>query len=306
MRVASYDIGSNSIILLVAERDGQGVWQPIEDHVDVARISEGLDAHGVLGEPGIARAEAVLRRFTARARSLGVDEVVVTGTAPFRRANNGPDVAVRLARTIGTAVDVISGEREAELALLATQRAFPDLKEMLVVDIGGASTELIRASENTSAMVSIDIGSVRLTERCVRNAPLKPNDHSALALALDTALFTSKVEAILSGPPVPMVGIAGTVTTVLTAALGMDVYDPTVVHGSRLSLSAIDDVFTRVSSVSLERRKGIAGVPPKRADVLPAGAALLGALVRRAGVDHIRVSDRGTRWGRLHAEFDRP
>ena len=178
-RVASYDIGSNSVIMLVAERAPDGDWLPIDDRVAVARLSEGLDASGVLSDEAVRRTEEILVRFADKASELNVRQVVATGTAPFRRSSNGADVANRLSNAIGTHIKVVSGDREAHLSLLATRRSFRDVGDMLVVDIGGASTELVRARpELAAAMTSIDIGSVRLTERCVREAPMSDEDRA--------------------------------------------------------------------------------------------------------------------------------
>lgn len=304
MRVASYDIGSNSIILLVAERGAGGIWRPVHDAVVVARISEGLDQSGVLAEPAIQRAEAALRDFAAVAADLDVERTFVTGTAPFRRSSNGAEVAERLGRIIGAPVDIVSGEREAGLALRATQGAFPDLEELLVVDIGGASTEIVRATDAGVEMVSLDVGGVRLTERCVSAHPIAASELDALKAAVNQALTSPEVKPLLAQSGLPLVGVAGTVTTLVTAALEMDTYDANVVHGYELRLSEVERLIAELAAESVEERNQRPGIPAKRADVLPAGAVILASVMRAAGVDCVRVSDRGQRWGRIHVELD--
>lgn len=304
MRVASYDIGSNSIILLVAERGEDGIWRAVYDDVVVARISEGLDQSGELAEPAIARAEAALRDFAAVAAEMDVERTFVTGTAPFRRSSNGALVAERLSHVIGAPVDIVSGEREAALALRATQGAFSDLGELLVVDIGGASTEIVRSTESGVEMVSLDVGGVRLTERLVSAHPIAPSELAALRSAVGDALSAPNAAPLLAQTGLPLVGVAGTVTTLVTAALEMDTYDAAVVHGYELELSEVERLIEELSAETVAQRNRRAGIPPKRADVLPAGAVILASVMRAAGVATVRVSDRGQRWGRIHAELD--
>lgn len=299
MRVASLDIGSNTALMLVAEQRDGG-WERVEDHAEICRVSEGLDASGVLARDAVARTRTVIARYAARAAELGVDRIVATGTAPFRRASNGADVAVELSHALGATVDVVSGEREADLALLATRDAFREYPALRVVDIGGASTEIIAArADGERALVSMDLGSVRLTERCVGQHPWSRDDRSEVRAAIGEVLGNSEVRALLGNADGPLVGIAGTVTTLCAASLELSAWDPDRVHGHALSVSEIDRLATALSHLSVAQRAALPGISPKRADVLPSGAALLSAIAVAAGVDEVLVSDRGVRWGRL-------
>ena len=301
-RIASIDIGSNSVLMLIAERDAEGVWQRMDDHVRVTRISEGLDQSGVLAPTPVARTRETLIAFAALAREAEVARVWITGTAPFRRASNGHEIAASFADVFDVPVTVVSGEREAELSLLATQLSFPALDPMIVVDIGGASTEIILAQGTQSSMVSLDIGSVRLTERCVSANPIPSTDIAALRGVIEAELDRPEVAELLSGPSAALIGIAGTVTTVATVTLGMETYDDTRIHGYRLDASTVETLANELAKESVEERLQRPGLPQKRADVLPAGALLLALIADRVGASEIVVSDRGTRWGRLYAE----
>ncbi|MFT6396246.1 MAG: exopolyphosphatase/guanosine-5'-triphosphate,3'-diphosphate pyrophosphatase [Bradymonadia bacterium] len=301
-RIASVDIGSNSVIMLVAEPDGNGGWTRLVDRVAVTRISEGLDFSGRLALEPVARTRAKLEEFALEAREMEVRAAMITGTAPFRRSTNGAEVAESLGSVFGAPVTVVSGEEEAALSLLATQRSFPALRSMLVVDVGGASTELIYADESGSEMVSMDIGSVRLTERCVPSHPLTTEAAAALAATIDDELARPEVAAIFAKEAEAVVGIAGTVTTLVTVALGMDDYDDQVVHGYRLGTGSVGELFEALAAESVEQRCMRPGLPAKRADVLPAGAFLLSKILTNAGASEVIVSDRGTRWGRLYRD----
>ena len=300
-RVASIDVGSNSVLMLVAERVGEGPWARVEDAAEVTRISEGLDASGSLAPAPVERTLAQLRRYVARARELGVARFVATGTAPFRRADNGADVARMLGRELGLRLDVVSGEREAELSQIATRDAFPELDAMTILDIGGASTEVIALPRGGAAeVISLDVGAVRLGERFGTAAALDAPAADALREAVAEAI---RPAAHLLAPGRPVIGIAGTVTTLATAAMGLDVWDAERVHGFRLRADEVRRLRDALAPMRVEERAALPGVPAKRADVLPAGAALLAALLEAADASEVIVSDRGVRWGRL-AEFD--
>ncbi len=294
--IASIDIGSNTVLMLLAEERG-GVWSGVRDHAEITRISEGLDGSGVLAEGAILRTIQALSGFVEIARNAGASEILATGTAPFRRSANGEEVAARIGTELGITVEVVSGEREAELSLLATTHSFPAYDEMYVVDIGGASTEVIAFGSPHAPMQSLDIGSVRLTERCVRNDPPDAADRARLEAALEQAL--DRVDVRLSAAA-PLVGIAGTVTTVACLDLELADWDADRVHGHVMSAARVGDIAEELIGRSVAERAAMTGMEPKRADVIAAGALLLARLMERLSVQRLIVSDRGLRWGRLY------
>lgn len=300
-RVASFDIGSNTVIMLIAERGAEG-WHVVTDEAEITRVSEGLDRHGSLFREGLERTAEALARFDELAQDFAVDHRIATGTAPFRRAANGAEAAAELSLLIGTAIDVVSGEHEAELSLLATRGAFPELTRAQIVDIGGASTELIDAfPDGSHGVVSLDVGAVRLTERCVTGDPVSAADRAALQEAVTGALARASVKRFV--PPPVLVGVAGTVTTLAALSLELEVYDAEQVHGLRLSREEVVRLEQALFALSLAQRKGLAGMPAKRADVIPAGALLLRSVMDHLGAEEVLVSDRGIRWGRLYERF---
>ena len=306
-RLASVDIGSNSVLMLVVDHTPDG-FVKVDDLVAVPRISQGLDASGVLAEPAIARVEAVLAELRAHADALGVDAMVATGTAPFRRSGNGADVAERLGAALGARIDIVTGEHEAELSLLATRRAFAELDRFVVVDIGGASTEVIVVDGDRVQSTSLDIGSVRLTERCVEDAtrPLAARDRRAIDAAIDAAFDDHRLGALVGDGQRPLIGIAGTVTTVATVSLELDEWDDEKVHGLTLTRDEVRRIADALPLLTATQRAALPGLPAPRADVLPAGTRLLWRLIDACDADGVTVSDRGTRWGRLHEVFGTP
>ena len=302
MRVASLDVGSNSVLMLVAEKRRDGSWERVEDHAEVTRISQGLDQSGVLSEEAIARTEAVLLRFAARARALQADAFYATGTAPFRRSSNGLETAERLSRALGFPLDVVSGEEEAALTLDATLASFPEIQRNWLVDIGGASTEVIFCDGGQRSMISLDIGVVRLTERYVLEHPLRDGAVAQLRASVREALQTH-LRARESG--LPLIGVAGTVTALAALDQRMERWDADRIQGYRMPLSRVEELARELSSLSLEARAALPGLDPRRADVAPAGAWLLFELGTLLEISEVVVSDRGLRWGRLLGGGDR-
>jgi exopolyphosphatase/guanosine-5'-triphosphate,3'-diphosphate pyrophosphatase len=170
----------------------------------------------------------------------------------------------------------------------------------MVVDIGGGSTELVVADRGAVVFRrSLPLGSVRLHERHIKGDPPSPGEASALEAEVG-AILDQAPEAFDGPPLAALVGVAGTVTSLAAMALRLDAYDPARVHGARLALTDIDAQVRRLQEATQAQREQMVGLDPRRADVIFAGALLLRCLVRRAGLEVVRVSDRGIKWGLFH------
>jgi exopolyphosphatase/guanosine-5'-triphosphate,3'-diphosphate pyrophosphatase len=216
----------------------------------------------------------------------------------MRDARGGEQFRVRAAELLGVEPRVIGGDEEARLTFkggLSGLNLAPTT-EVVVFDIGGGSTEFIRgvASGRVAQAVSLDIGSVRLTERCVREDPVSIEDLSRLEATIAETLANNPVKA---GPGVRVVGVAGTVTTLLAIANNVDPYDAKRVHGAELSTESAHRVFELLKRTPLEQRCLLPGLSPKRADVIVAGALLCARVLESLGAESMLVSDRGVRWG---------
>lgn len=296
MRVASIDIGSNSILLLIAEKTTEGRWRRVEEHTEVARIAEGLDAHGALQARAIARASAVLLRFVERARALDVDTILLTGTAPFRRASNGRAVAAEFERLLGLPFMVASGHEEGTLTLRATIDSFPDFQELGVLDIGGASTELMHRTDEGITSQSVDVGVVRMFETFVDADP--PSDASLRKMnAYIQHQLKEGVQRL--GETTPVVGVGGTITSLAALDLNLEQWDPDAVQGHVLSIQNIETLGRKLWPMRVQERCDELGVDSRRADIIGVGAWFLYAMCRHLNLSEIVVSDRGLRWGRI-------
>lgn len=296
MKVAAIDIGTNTVLLLVAEmREGRLV--AVEEHATITRLGQDVDKTRKLAPEAVERTHACLDRYAEIVKRLGVARIDVVGTSAMRDAGGGEAVRAHVAARFGVEARTISGDEEARLTFAGALSglALPEGR-VVVFDIGGGSTEIVEGDLPTRAIhfaQSYDVGSVRLTERHVRSDPPTRDERAAVAQSATDAF--ASVPASVRG--VPVVGIAGTVTTLAAVSLGMTTYDSSRVHGHTMAVTELERVVERLSSVALDERKTIAGLEPKRADVIVAGGLVALAFLRHAGASSVIVSDRGVRWG---------
>jgi exopolyphosphatase/guanosine-5'-triphosphate,3'-diphosphate pyrophosphatase len=299
-RYATLDVGTNSVLLLAAERGPDGVFRPLAERIEITRLGRGVDRTGMLAPEALDDTLAAIGKFAAEARALGCSAIAATATSAARDARNG-HVLIERARELGVPVEIIGGDREAQLSWSAVASEFSRSGEKLaVIDIGGGSTEVIVGEgARFSFRHSFDVGSVRLTERHVRGDPPSRESLDELKTALSTAL--SGVPGVAAGTRV--VGIAGTYTTACSILHAVEPYDVAKVHGRVVPLAELDALADRLAGLTLEQRRHVPGLSPKRADVIVAGAFLAAASVRALGADHVTIGDRGVRWGYLYDRF---
>lgn len=294
MRVATIDIGSNSVLLLVAEADERGRLRAIAEDSELTRLGRGVDETGVLDEKALSNTLEAIGRFANEARSLGATRLAATATSAARDARNGSRL-LDGAASLGIPVEIISGDREAQLAYRAVAADFRRKGETLaVVDIGGGSTEVIVGDgEAIDFRRSFDVGAVRLTERYLRGDPPIPDS----LRQLDEALGKQLAGVPVLPPSARVVGIAGTFTTLAAMTLELERYDATKIHGFELDLVELDHFAIALAEMPLAERLRLPGLHPRRADVIAAGARLAAAVTHRLGVKRVTIGDRGVRWG---------
>jgi exopolyphosphatase/guanosine-5'-triphosphate,3'-diphosphate pyrophosphatase len=303
--LATIDVGTNTTLLLVARAENAGAVTVLDERAEITRLGRGIGLGGALGAEGISRTLDVLRGYAALARQHGA-RIAAVGTEALRRAPNGSDFLGPAAEILGVPVEVIDGAREAALTFRAAAASFPAEARsgaLVVVDIGGGSTEIILSDRGAVTWsASLPLGSVRLTERHVRDDPPTPAEVDAIEREVDGALAAVPWPG---GPSATVVGVAGTVTSLAAMALRLATYDPTRVHGYDLDVAALDAEVARLRASKQDERERIVGLDPRRADVILAGALILRRLAAAARASVIRVSDRGIRWGLLYAALER-
>lgn len=300
-RFAAIDVGTNTVLLLVAEREPDGTFRAVDERMELTRLGRGVDRTRELAPEAIDDTVRAVADFAHAARADGARELVITATSAARDARNGGEFFARAEKAAGVPVEVIAGEVEAQFAYESARRDFgAGGTPLAVLDIGGGSTELTYGSGGlVSWQRSFDVGAVRLTERWLRADP--PAGPELAALRDD-------LRATLAGTPMPpkgshLVGIAGTVTTLCAISLGLSSYDGALVHGRRMARGEVRELASRLAALPLNERRRIPGLPPKRADVIVAGAEILAGIMETFGFDDVTVSDRGVRWGLLYSRF---
>lgn len=261
-----------------------------------------MDRARQIGPEGERRSLEVLKSYLETCRSLGVDEIAAVGTSALRDARNTGVFKTRLKRELGLDLRVLSGEEEASYSYLAVQSGLAlGEEEVLVVDVGGGSTELIWGQGGAlHRSISLDLGAVRLTERFLLSDPVREEECARLTTAIDRELQPLLVDWGVGGGFHAIVGIAGTFTTLAAIAKGLRRYSHSEVHGSCLSRAEVARQVQLFKGKTIAERKEIPGLEAKRADVILAGALLIERVMALFRVDQVTVSDQGIRYGLLH------
>ncbi len=286
MRVAAVDVGTNSTRLLIADVE-EGCLRAVERRVVVTGLGAGVDAAGRLGEPGVTRTLEVLRAYGAAAHTAGAGRLQAVATSAVRDAADRDGFLGRAEGALGVRPEVIGGEEEAALTFIGATRGSTGPAPCLVIDVGGGSTEFVFGVGGPEFLRSIDLGSRRVTERYLRRHPA---GSEALAAARRAAGGAFAV-VDLPGAAGTVIGTGGTYTALAAIALGLERYDPDRVHGSVLSLVALDGLAGRLAELSLEETAALPSLDPARAPVLLGGAVVGAEALRRSGSTEIVVSE---------------
>ncbi len=302
MRVAAVDIGTNSVLLLIAERDARGELVALAERATITRLGAGVDRARRLAPEAIERTLSCLVDYAEEIRRLGVERLDVVGTSAMRDSASGDELVLKATEILGIAPRVISGEEEARLTFEGALGGLGLSGAVTVFDVGGGSTELVRGRSDGLGVAiaearSFQIGSVRLLERFVHHDPPSSEEltkvRSLVRDELSSFAPPSRTEAL--------VGIAGTVTTLAAVARGVEPYDANRVHGMRLPADEVQRVAQKLWSLPLAERRALPGLEPRRADVIVTGAAIVAEVLAWSSADELIVSDRGVRWGLVEA-----
>ncbi|MBI1994906.1 MAG: Ppx/GppA family phosphatase [Deltaproteobacteria bacterium] len=306
-RCAFIDIGTNAILCLIVELRETGRFRVLEDLAEIPRLGEGVDRTKRVGAAGERRSVKVLESYLSQCRNLGVEEIIAVGTSALRDAQNSGEVLARLQARLGFEIRVLSGEEEAAYSFLSVQRGLSLAgRELLVIDVGGGSTEFIRGNDSGMAeALSVDLGAVRLTERLLRSDPVKPEEYEGMVALIVRGLAPLRDRWRNSGSSLTLVGIAGTFTTLAAVEKKLTRYSHSEVHGSRLTLAEVRRQARLFLDKTIAERKKIPGLEPKRADVILAGACLIERIMTLFHAREVIVSDQGVRYGLLYEQLDR-
>ncbi|MGA7160078.1 MAG: Ppx/GppA phosphatase family protein [Bacteroidota bacterium] len=304
MRISSIDIGTNTILLLIADANSNGIVKVIHDEQIIARLGKGVDEHRVINQETFRRVADFLRSYHNTSRNLQSEKIIAVGTSALRDAANKKEFCEFILHNVGINIQILSGDDEAEWTCRGAVIGIDAVPESFtVLDIGGGSTEIISCIRSRiTHKVSLDIGSVRITERILRGSPPTSQkiaearrfirDHfETLDLFQNGVLFA--------------IGVAGTLTTLAAMQLQLTQYDPKRVHGYELHYDDVLQSFSLLRGKSIDEIKSIPQISAGRSDIIFAGVIILLEFMEAAGLKKITVSDRGLRYGIVLREIQR-
>jgi exopolyphosphatase / guanosine-5'-triphosphate,3'-diphosphate pyrophosphatase len=296
-RVAVVDIGTNSTRLLVAEPDGAGGLRELARESIVTRLGEGVDATGRLGDEPQARVFRVLDGFRETMDAHDADVRTAVMTSAVRDAANGAEFAAAVRDRYGLEGRTLSGDEEARLSFLGATASRPADAELLVIDIGGGSTEMVEgAGTQVEFHVSTQVGVVRHTERFLHTDPPTAEELDALAQAARETIEAA-VPADVRERVQAAIAVAGTATQLAAIDLELDPYDRSRIEGHRLSRARLQELQDRLAAVPLPERREITGLDPARAPTIVAGVTVLLQVAGAFELEAVEVSERDILWG---------
>jgi exopolyphosphatase/guanosine-5'-triphosphate,3'-diphosphate pyrophosphatase len=293
-RVAALDCGTNSLRLLVADVDGSSLVD-IERRMEVVRLGEGVDRTGRLSDAALERTFRVLDSYAAMIRELDVERVRMVATSASRDASNRDVFVAGVQQRLGVSPEVVSGDEEAALSFTGATRELQGsgllASPYLVVDIGGGSTEFVLGDDTgPRAARSVDVGCVRLTERHLHGDPPTGLQIDAATADIDAAIDVAGT-AVDLGAAATLVGLAGSVTTVVALALGLTDYDPDVIHHARITAEQVHRVTADLLAATRAERAAMPVMHPGRVDVIGGGALVLDRIMQRGGFGAVVASE---------------
>jgi exopolyphosphatase/guanosine-5'-triphosphate,3'-diphosphate pyrophosphatase len=292
VRVAVVDIGTNSTRLLVADVTG-GRVRELARESNVTRLGQGVDRTGVLGEEPQQRVFAVLDRYRAQIDDLGAARTIAVLTSAVRDASNGEQFRRTVKERYDLDARTIPGDAEAALTFLGatSEREHTETGDIVVIDIGGGSTEFVVGHDGDVAFfTSLQMGVVRMTERHLHTDPPQRDEIGALVedvrATIDAGIPQDVRDRVTGG-----VAVAGTATSAGAMDLALEPYDPEKVHGHVVTVEALDGLLERLSAMTNAERQRVPGLHPDRAVTIVAGMAMLRECAKAFGLDRVEVSE---------------
>jgi len=302
--IATIDIGTNTALLLIAKVAQNGDIDPLFEKESIVRLGEGVDENGVLKAEAISRTMKAIGEHMEVVRSFEAEEVIISGTSAVRDAKNRDVIIDKIKNRFDINMRVLAGEEEARLTYFGALSNKKFMDDILLIDIGGGSTEFIHGNQTEiKSAISIDIGSVRLTERFIKHDPITREEYFQIEEFVRKQL--DAVSNQFSVHPQNLIGVAGTITTLAAIRLKLDDYDGRRIDNSTLSRDEVRPIVDLLKRKTLDERKKIIGLRPQRADVILAGTIILLESMRQLSIDELLVSDRGLRYGLIRQESTR-
>jgi len=293
-RLGAIDIGTNSVRLLVADVDGAGETaelEPLDRRMRITRLGQGVDESRRLNPEAISRTLDVLREYRGALDELGVERARATATSAARDAGNRDDFLGPAAFVLHFEPELLPGTDEARLSFLGATAGLDEPAPYVTLDIGGGSTEFVVGTHEPEGLISVDTGSVRITEQYLRSDPPEPEELSEAVSVVRAHLSDVEREVPAVREAATLVGLAGTITTVAAIELGLTEYDHTKIHHFRLDRTGAEDVFRTLATEPVDVRRHNPGLDPGRVDIIVGGTLILVTIMRTFDFNEMLVSE---------------
>jgi exopolyphosphatase/guanosine-5'-triphosphate,3'-diphosphate pyrophosphatase len=286
-RVAAIDCGTNALRLLIADIDAAGTLTDVVRLMRTVRLGEGVDSTGEFSTAALERTFAVCDEYASIIALQGVERSRFVATSASRDVSNRAQFVEGVVSRMGIAPEVIEGTEEAGLSYEGATRSLSGvIAPALVVDIGGGSTEFVLGEQS----VSVNIGCVRMTERHLHSDPPSEAEIDLVRADLAEAMHRAGESVDLRAAGT-LVGVAGTVTTVAAHALGLDSYDPEILHGAIIEREPLERAIADLAAMTRAERAALPYMHPGRVDIIGGGALVLGAVLEAVGLPTLTVSE---------------
>ena len=290
MKIGAIDIGTNSMRLLVAEYIDGKLYNR-EKFVNTTRIGQGVDSEGYISEEAIERNIKALKEFSDIANEKGCEYIYCIGTSALRDSKNGNEF-INLAKVeTNVDVDIISGEEESNLGFIGVLQGLDDTNNILVLDIGGGSTEFILGDESGIKYAkSENVGALRMTEKFLVTDPICENEFEDMSNFIEETI-SDTINILKEKNIRQIVGIGGTITSVSAINQELETYFMEKIHGSKVNEKELDNILQNLKKMTLNDKKNIKGLQPKRADIITAGVRILNIIMKKLEKENIIVSE---------------
>jgi exopolyphosphatase/guanosine-5'-triphosphate,3'-diphosphate pyrophosphatase len=295
MKVAAIDIGTNSVLLTIAEANEK--FLPLIEKKETTKLGEQLERTNLISKNAITRTLQAVKEFVKISHQKKAEKIILLGTYALRKAKNKNEFADLIKEKLGHKVFILSGEEEGQFSFDGAMVNLKRLKpNTILIDIGGGSTEVIWGENGRPKGVkSIKLGALTLTEKFCPSGNWDKGSFQRISTLIEKKLNPIKITL----QDFSLIGTGGTITTLSALNLSLIKYDAQKVHGSKLDVNQIGGVLFQLLSMTKSQRKKFLRVDPERTEIILAGTVILKKLLQISGKDEIIVSHGGLRWGAI-------
>lgn len=290
MKIGTIDIGTNSMRLLIGEYKN-GKIENRKKFINTTRIGQGVDKEGYISNEAINRNIDALKEFAKLCNDEKCEYVYGMGTSALRDSKNGDDFVQLAKRETGINIDIISGEEESNLGFKGVLEGVEGNNDILVIDIGGGSTEFIIGDrEGIKFAKSENVGALRMTEKFLKIDPIDDLEFNEMYMFIESEI--DKTLEYIKGKGIKnLVGIGGTITSLSAMNQELAIYSMEKIHNSKVCKKEIEKILQNLKKMTLSDKKTLKGLQPKRADIITAGVAILNIIMEKLELDEIIVSE---------------